>query len=332
MAERTFPAPVEDILRRLAADRTSGASSLLELAASAFSALSSSTVSTGSRALASEVEDLCRDIVAIQPFMAPLYNLCARVLPHADPKLPLPNMKRAVARAAAHHADGASAGLERAAAQAAKLVMEGGRVLVLSSSAAVQRSLELARTDRKRFFVVVLESRPMLEGRTTAARLAAAGIPVELTIDAALVTEVRRASQILVGADALTDQVLVNKCGTLALALVAKEYGVPLFAIAENSKLLPNGLLPENDRPRDAREVWDGAPEGVTVHNRYFEKVPLKYVRTFALEDGPADERSVKKRLEKPGPGQATLVDLLRYAGRAPVQGGMALQAAPPAL
>lgn len=311
MAGRTFPAPVEDLLRRLSSDRTSGASSLVGLAASAFPALASSSVSTGSRALAGEVEDLCREIVAVQPFMAPLYNLCARVLTHADPKLPLPNMKRGIARAAAHHADGAAAGLERASAQAARLVLDGGRVLALSSSAAVLRSLELAKDDRKRFSVVVLESRPMLEGRTSAARLAAAGIPVELTVDAALVTEVRRAGQVFVGADALTDEILVNKCGTLALAIVAMEYGVPVLAVAEGSKLLPNVLLPENDRARDPREVWDGAPPGVTVRNRYFEKVPLKYFKSFVLEDGPANQEAVRRRLAAPAPGLARLERIL---------------------
>jgi len=311
MAGRTFPAPAEDILRRLSSDRTSGASALVELAASAFSALSAHTVSTGSRAFAGEVEDLCRELVGIQPFMAPFYNLCARVLPHADQKLPLPNQKRAVARAAGHHADGASAGLERAAAQASKLVLDGGRVLTLSSSAGVLRALEMAKGDRKKFSAVVLESRPMLEGRRAAARLAAAGIPVELTIDAALVSEVRRAGQALVGADALTEDVLVNKTGTLALAVVAREYGVPLVAVAENSKLLPNRLLPENDRARDPNEVWEGAPAAVAVRNRYFEKVPLKYFKAVALEDGPADGRAVGQRLEEPGPGLAALERIL---------------------
>lgn len=318
MAERTFPAPVEDILRRLSADRTSGASALLGLAASAFPALARATVSTGSRAFAGELHDLCRDIIAVQPFMAQFHNLCARALQHADPKLPLPNMKRAVARAAAHHAEGAAAGIERAAAQAARLVLDGGRVLTLSSSVAVERSLELAMGDRKRFSVVVLESRPMLEGRQAAARLAAAGIPVELTLDAAMVTEVRRAGQILVGADALTDEVLVNKCGTLGLAVVGKEYGVPLLAVAEGSKLLPNCLLPESDRHRDPREVWDGAPPGVGVRNRYFDKVPLKYFKTFVLEDGPAPAPEVVRRLERPGSGLMLLERILAEAGMAP--------------
>jgi len=312
MVERSFPAPVEDALRRLSSDRTSGASSLVEFAASAFTALAQTTVSTGSPALAAEIEDLCREILGIQPFMAPFYNLCARVLPHADPKLPIFGQKRGVVRAASHYADGTAAGLDRAAAQAARLVLDGGRVLTLSSSGAVLRSLELASKDRKRFSVVVLESRPMLEGRLAAARLAAAGIPVELTIDAALVSEVRRAGQIIVGADALTDEILVNKCGTLALSVVSKEYGVPLLAVAEDSKLLPNSLLPENDRHRDPREVWDGAPSGVSVRNRYFERVPLKYFKTFVLEDGPADARAVGRRLEKPGPGRSALKRILK--------------------
>jgi len=311
MAGRTFPAPVEQALRSLSSDRTSGASSLVGPAASAFSALCRSSVSTGSPAFAGEVEDLCRQVCGIQPFMAPLYNLCGRVLPHAGPKLPLAGQKRAVERAATHFAQGSQAGTERAAVQAARLVLDGGRLLTLSSSAAVLRSLELAAEDRKRFSVVVLESRPMLEGRATAARLAAAGIPVELALDAALVSEVRRAGQVLVGADALTEEVLVNKCGTLAAALVAGEYGVPFLAVAEGSKLLPNALLPENDRARDPREVWDRAPPGVAVRNRYFEKVPLKYIKKLALEDGPADAGAVRRALDGTAPGLARLERLL---------------------
>jgi translation initiation factor eIF-2B subunit delta len=311
MAERTFPAPVEDILRRLAADRTSGASSLLELAASAFSTLSAKTVSTGGRAFSGEVEDLCRELVAIQPFMAPMYNLCGRVLAHADPKTPLPNLKRGVARAAEHYAAGAEAGMERAAARGSQLIKDGSRVLTVSSSRAVLKAFELAVRDYKRFSVTVLESRPMLEGRDTATRLTVLGVPVELTVDAALVSEVRRADQILVGADALTDEVLVNKAGTLALAIVAKEHSVPLQAVAENSKLLPNFLLPESDRPRDPKEVWDGAPQGVVVRNRYFEKVPLKYLAKFALEDNISDGGTIRRKLEKPEPGLDKLAGLL---------------------
>jgi hypothetical protein len=49
----------------------------------------------------------------------------------------------------------------------------------------------------------------------------------------------------------------------------------------------------------------------VSVRNRYFEKVPLKYFKTFVLEEGPTDERSLKKRLEKPGPGLERLAGLV---------------------
>lgn len=322
MAGRKFPARVEAVLRRLSSDRTSGASSLVELAASAFTELSSATVSTGSPALSAEVEDLCLEVLGTQPFMAPLYHLCARVLGHAGPKRPVPEMKRGISRSASHFAEGSAAGLERAAAQGARLVLDGGRLLTLSSSAAVGRSLELAAADRKRFTVTVLESRPMLEGRNAAARLAGAGIPVELSVDAAMVSEVRRADRVIVGADALTEEVLVNKCGTLALAVVAREYGVPVLAVAEGSKLLPNALLPEADRHRDPREVWDAAPPGVAVRNRYFERVPLAQVARIALEDGPADAREVRRRLERPDPALAALGRLLGEKGGGPAGRG----------
>ena len=89
--------------------------------------------------------------------------------------------------------------MDRAAAVGSRLILDGGRVLTLSSSRAVLKAFELAKNECKNFSVTVLESRPMLEGRLTAARLAGLGVPVELTVDAAMVAEVRRADQMLVG-------------------------------------------------------------------------------------------------------------------------------------
>ena len=311
MAERTIPKKVEDALRLLSADRTSGASSLLELAAGAFSALCYSSAAKNVQQFVDRLESLCIDILGIQPFMAPLYNLCAFVLEGCDPALPLPKLKKAVARAAARYVQQTKKASEAASGAGAKLVRDGSRILTLSSSMAVVRALELAKKDWKKFSVVVLESRPMLEGQDTAVHLAALGIPVEVAPDGAMASEARRCDHVLVGADAITEEVLVNKAGTLALAVACREFGVPVLAVADRSKLLPHGLLPENDRWRDPSELWDGAPDGVRVRNRYFEKVPLKYIGRFLMEDGPCTSKDVASRAAEEGPGQKRLAGLL---------------------
>src|SRR5690606_41726653 len=53
----------------------------------------------------------------------------------------------------------------------------------------------------RRFSVICAESRPVFEGRQTAAALASYGIPVRLVVDAAAMHAVAEAQMVLVGAD-----------------------------------------------------------------------------------------------------------------------------------
>jgi translation initiation factor 2B subunit (eIF-2B alpha/beta/delta family) len=312
MAERTFPGPVEDALRGFSGDRLSGASSMLEVAAGAFSALSAHSAAKDGAAFIAELEDLSAALVDAQPMMAPIYNLCASVLHESQPSCKsLPKLKKVAFQTADQFVKDAVENLEKACQAASQLVLDGSRILTLSFSRAVLRSLELARKDWKKFPVTLLEARPMFEGREMARRLSELGIQVELATDAAVASEVRRAAMVLIGADALTQEVLINKSGTLAVAMIAKEASVPMFAVADGSKLLPDAFLPETDRPRNPNEVWESAPQGVKVRNLYFERVPLKYIKTVAMDDGPCKKEDIAKKLEKAAPGMETLAGLL---------------------
>jgi translation initiation factor 2B subunit (eIF-2B alpha/beta/delta family) len=312
MAERTFPGPVEEALRGFSGDRLSGASSMLEAAAGAFSALCAHSRARDGAAFIGELEDLSAALIDGQPMMAPIYNLCALVLQISQPScMSLPKLKKAAFQTADQYAKDAEEKLEKACHTASKLVLDGSKILTLSSSRGVLRSLEFAKKDWKKFSVTVLESRPMMEGRNAAKALAAMDIQVELATDCSVASEARKADQILIGADAITGEVLVNKMGTLAAATIAHAASVPLFAVADGSKLLPDALLPETDRPRNPNEVWESAPQGVKVRNLYFERAPLKYIKTIAMEDGPCKKEDIIRKLERSGPGLEKLAGLL---------------------
>lgn len=195
-------------MRRLSADRLSGASSMLEAAAGAFSTLSAHSTAKDGAAFIGELEDLSAALIDAQPMMAPIYNLCALVLQESQPSCKsLPKLRKAALQTAEQFVKAADAGSEKACRTGANLVLDGSRILTLSSSRAVLRSLELAKKDWKKFSVTVLEARPMLEGRETARRLAELGIEVELATDASVASEVRRADMVLVGADAISEDV-----------------------------------------------------------------------------------------------------------------------------
>jgi hypothetical protein len=87
--------------------------------------------------------------------------------------------------------------------------------------------------------VIVCESRPLCEGCAMAQRLAAAGLQVTLITDAQAGVFVEQADAVLLGADAVTPDGVVNKVGSRLLALAAKAAGVPVLAVADSLKVSP---------------------------------------------------------------------------------------------
>ena len=242
-----------------------------------------------------------RAILDAQPAMAPLFALACTVLRAAAtaPEDAGPPVRQALQEFAGR--------LDRVARdvpeRAEGLVPAGGQVLTLSSSSTVRRALCLA-AGRRTFDVVCLEGRPGLEGRDMATSLSSRGIHVSLTVDAACGAVVRDCDVVLVGADSIGDLGVVNKIGTRAAALLARRTGVPIYALADTTKLLPTGWPQELDCARPAGEVWSDAPEGVAVWNRYFEATPLAYLDGVVMEDGlrsEADIEALRAKLSIPG-------------------------------
>jgi translation initiation factor 2B subunit (eIF-2B alpha/beta/delta family) len=115
--------------------------------------------------------------------------------------------------------------------------------------------------------VIVCESRPLCEGVAMARRLAAAGIDVTLITDAQAGVFVEQSDVVLLGADAVTPDGIVNKVGSRLLALAARAAGVPVVAVTECLKVspgpvsavaLPNTSLQEGEEEKEASEVLQG--------------------------------------------------------------------------
>lgn len=282
-------------------DTRRGASELVRDAVAALAATVDETTPT--TPLQPRLAAASRAIIDAQPAMAPLLALACSVL-------------RSVAAAAPDAASAAArqallefaARLDRIAREvperAEALIPAGGRILTLSASSTVVRALTFS-AGRRTFDVVCLEGRPCLEGRDTAATLAARQIPVTLAVDAALGSIVRDCDVVLVGADSIGDLGIVNKIGTRAAAVLARRAGVPIYAIADSTKLLPAGWAQELDGDRPTAEVWAEPAAAVTVWNRYFEATPLAWFDGVVTEDGLRSEADVemqRARLHVPAP------------------------------
>jgi translation initiation factor 2B subunit (eIF-2B alpha/beta/delta family) len=159
-------------------------------------------------------------------------------------------------------------------------------VATLSASGAVREALLLAQAEKRMPRALVAEGRPHCEGRGLAASLGEAGIPTWLVVDAALPMLLSQATLVWIGADAVTDRGVINKAGSLAAALAAREHSVPVYAVAMRRKFLPASTAALRIEEMPPEEVWSEAPETVKPRNVYFELVPLELFRGIVVEDG----------------------------------------------
>jgi translation initiation factor 2B subunit (eIF-2B alpha/beta/delta family) len=135
------------------------------------------------------------------------------------------------------------------------------------------------------------EGRPGYEGRRMAEALAGRGCAVTLYTDAAIAEALQGHDEeervVVVGADAVTPEWIINKVGTGMLAAAAVHAGVPVHVAATREKFVDSrvGRLLAIS-PHAGAEVWDGAPEGVAVRNPYFERVAIDLVAGFLTDAG----------------------------------------------
>lgn len=109
----------------------------------------------------------------------------------------------------------------------------GATVVTISYSSSV-----LAALARRDLVVVVAESLPGGEGRRTLRKLRTMKVHAHLVPDGLTADAVAKADAVVVGADAITPSVVVNKAGTLSLALSAQYHHVPCYVIADRSKVV----------------------------------------------------------------------------------------------
>ncbi|MCJ8743682.1 hypothetical protein PDJAM_G00096910 [Pangasius djambal] len=124
---------------------------------------------------------------------------------------------------------------------ASKKISDGDVILVYGCSSLVNYILcEAFEKLRRKFRVIVVDSRPRLEGREALRRLVKRGIRCTYVLISALsyiLPEARTVSKVFLGAHALlANGYVMSRVGTSQIALVAKAYNVPVLVCCETYK------------------------------------------------------------------------------------------------
>ncbi len=147
------------------------------------------------------------------------------------------------------------------------------------------------------FRVYADETRPLLQGsRLTTYELAKAGIDVTLICDnmASLVMKEGKIDAVLVGCDRVAaNGDTANKIGTSGVAILAKEYGIPMYILGPTSTIDLNTPTGEDIviELRDEDEIGSGfgkrtAPKGVKAYNPAFDVTDAKYITAIITDKG----------------------------------------------
>ena len=209
---------------------------------------------------------------------------------------------------------------KRMGAHGAALVQDGFNILTHCNAGALATVdygtalavVRAAHEQGKKIHVWVDETRPRLQGaRLTAWELMEAGIPMTLIADnvAGHLMRNGRVDIVFVGSDrTAANGDVANKIGTYKLAVLARENGIPFYAVVPTSTIdLQIGR--GDDIPievRDEREVTHVrdcqiAPDGVRVLNVAFDVTPHRYVTGIVTENGiayPPFQQSLRQMVE----------------------------------
>ncbi len=208
----------------------------------------------------------------------------------------------------------------RMGAHGATLIEDGFNILTHCNAGAlatVDYGTALAVTraaheQGKKIHVWVDETRPRLQGaRLTSWELMNEGIPMTLIADnvAGHLMRTGRVDIVVVGSDrTAANGDVANKIGTYKLAVLAKENGIPFYAVVPTSTIdlsVPTG----DDIPIEEREALEVthvrdcqvAPDGVQVLNVAFDVSPHRYVTGIITENGiayPPFKQSLRRMVE----------------------------------
>jgi len=150
-------------------------------------------------------------------------------------------------------------------------------IVTISNSFTLLNIFTLLNRDINNLSITVSEARPNCEGKIFSENLAAESINVNLITEAMIPGAVKECGAVIIGADSiLSNGSVVNKTGSLSLAIACKHYGKPFYVIADKSKMKQDSVFYEEEK--NPAEIYSGQSSNIRTKNFYFEEIDNKLI------------------------------------------------------
>ncbi|HNP85329.1 MAG TPA: translation initiation factor eIF-2B [Kouleothrix sp.] len=273
-----------EAIAALAADNHSGAAHIASRAADILAQRAASGQAPSAEAFRREMLLMGRALIRAQPVVAPLITLVNMVLWRIEQGESPLHLHQAVEKVVDDFKRQLRLHALHVAEETLGLIREGCKIVTLSFSSTIQHALIHAQRAGRRFEVVCAEALPGSAGREAVQLLRNRGVAATLYDDIAAVAAIATADLVLVGADMLTIDGLVNKAGTLAMAKAARAAGTPFYTLCGSEKFVPPGFwLDERERGFEPKEAQQYTPQ---LGGLPFDFVPLELLSGIVTEEG----------------------------------------------
>jgi translation initiation factor 2B subunit (eIF-2B alpha/beta/delta family) len=285
-------------IQQIASDDRGGAA---ELALNAVDALQK-WLSAQKSISKNEILDAARAIAKAHPEMAPLGRIAAEVAVTSRAKDPAAELSRKLVLLHKHITTAPQTISEKFAQL---LPREKIHIAAYSYSSTVANAIIHARKNIA--LAYISEGRPGNEGRTTATKLARAGIRVIIVPDVVLLSQLPPVSHVVFGADCIMQNGFFNKTGTSLLMGTGLAHGAKVWVLSDTLKFWPYAppFDPSLGDVKPNWNFWDNPPASVTLKDQVHELVPYMRGIKILTERGmitPAKVRQMLLQLRKSTP------------------------------
>ncbi len=194
----------------------------------------------------------------------------------------------------------------------AKLIDKGDTILTHCNAGALATVeygtalgvIRAAWEQKKHIRVIATETRPKLQGaKLTTYELKQEGIPVTLITDSMVgyVMSKGLVQKVVVGADRIVQDAVINKIGTFTIAVLAKEHSIPFYVAAPKSTFdtvhRSTDVKIEERDPEEVTHIDSKriATEDIPALNPAFDITPLCYVTAIVCEGGILYKQDFRK-------------------------------------
>lgn len=243
-----------------------------------------------------EILEAARAIVQAHAEMAPLGRIAAEVAAASRAKNPIPELSRTLSLLDKHITTAPQTIGEKFARL---LPSKKIHIAAYSYSSTVANAIIHARKNIA--LAYISEGRPGNEGRTTAAKLARAGIRVIIVPDVVLLSQLPAVSHVVFGADCIMQNGFFNKTGTSLLMRTGLAHGAKVWVLSDTLKFWPYAppFHPSLGDVKPNWNFWNSPPNGVSLKDQVHELVPYLPGIRILTERGMISPAKVQQMLRQ---------------------------------